>query len=52
VANDVVGGRQAGCLGVAVRTGSFRAGDLEGLDRPPDAILDSIADLPRWLGIA
>lgn len=51
VENDVAGGRRAGCLGVAVRTGSFREQDLGRLDRPPDAVLDSIADLPRWLGI-
>lgn len=52
VTNDVVGGQRAGCLGVAVRTGSFREDDLGGLDRSPDAVLDSIADLPTWLGIA
>jgi HAD superfamily hydrolase (TIGR01458 family) len=51
VANEVAGGHAAGCLGVAVRTGSFREMDLEALDRPPDAVLDSIADLPAWLGI-
>jgi len=47
--NDVRGGQRAGCLGVAVRTGSFREEDLEDLERPPDAVLDSIADLPGWL---
>jgi HAD superfamily hydrolase (TIGR01458 family) len=52
VANDVVGGQRAGCLGVAVRTGTFRDEHLEGLERPPDAVLDSIADLPAWLGIS
>ena len=51
VANDVVGGQKAGCLGVAVRTGTFRSEHLEGLDRPPDAVLDSITDLPAWLGL-
>lgn len=49
--NDVAGGHAAGCLGVAVRTGSFRADDLDRLDRQPDAILDSLADLPGWLGL-
>ncbi len=49
--NDVRGAQGAGCLGVAVRTGSFRDVDLEKLDRRPDAVLDSIADLPSWLGI-
>ena len=51
VENDVVGGQKAGCLGVAVRTGTFREDHLEGLERPPDAVLDSIADLPAWLGL-
>jgi HAD superfamily hydrolase (TIGR01458 family) len=47
--NDVAGGHGAGCLGVAVRTGTFREQDLAALERPPDAVLDSIADLPLWL---
>ena len=51
VANDVVGGQRAGCLGVAVRTGTFRDEHLEGLERPPNAVLDSIADLPGWLSL-
>ena len=51
VTNDVAGGQAAGCLGVAVRTGTFREDQLEELTRPPDAILDSIADLPSWLGL-
>jgi phospholysine phosphohistidine inorganic pyrophosphate phosphatase len=33
---------------VLVRTGKFTPADLEG-DIRPDAVLDSIADLPRWL---
>lgn len=51
VPNDVEGGQRAGCIGVAVRTGTFREGHLEGLERPPDAVLDSIAFLPAWLGL-
>jgi HAD superfamily hydrolase (TIGR01458 family) len=51
VVNDVVGGQRAGCLGVAVRTGTFRDEHLEGLERPPDAVLESIADLPGWLAV-
>jgi phospholysine phosphohistidine inorganic pyrophosphate phosphatase len=50
VANDVVGAQRVGCLGIVVRTGTFHDEHLEGLDRQPDAILDSIADLPSWLG--
>jgi phospholysine phosphohistidine inorganic pyrophosphate phosphatase len=49
--NDVRGGHQAGCLGVAVRTGTFREEDLAALECPPDAVLDSIAYLPGWLGV-
>ena len=51
VANDVVGGQGAGCIGVAVRTGTFAEEHLAGLERPPDAVLDSIAELPAWLGL-
>lgn len=51
VVNDVVGGQLAGCLGVAVRTGTFRDEHLEGLERPPDAVLQSLAALPAWLGL-
>ncbi len=45
---DVAGAQRAGMKGILVRTGKFRASDLErGLK--PDAILGSIADLPaRW----
>ena len=48
---DVGGGQSVGCLGVAVRTGVFREEQLADRARPPDAVLDSIADLPRWLGL-
>jgi hypothetical protein len=40
-------------VGVIVRTGKFRESALARPPAPgPDAILDSIADLPRWLGVA
>jgi HAD superfamily hydrolase (TIGR01458 family) len=52
VENDVVGGQSAGCVGVAVRTGTFRENHLDGLQRPPDAVLGSLADLPAWLGLS
>ena len=51
VENDVRGGHDAGCQAVAVRTGSFSEDDLQRLARPPEAVLDSIAALPAWLGI-
>jgi len=45
--SDVGGAQAAGLAGILVRTGKFRPGDLEG-DIRPDAVLDSVADLPRW----
>ena len=44
---DVDGAQQVGIKGVLVRTGKFLPADLgEGIT--PDAVLDSIADLPAW----
>lgn len=48
---DVGGAQRAGAKGVLVRTGKYRAGDLEQSDIEPDAVLESIADLPDWLGL-
>jgi HAD superfamily hydrolase (TIGR01458 family) len=45
--SDVGGAQDAGITGVLVRTGKFRPGDLEE-DVKPDAVLDSVADLPAW----
>lgn len=47
IRGDIGGAQAAGLQGVLVRTGKFRTGDLGGEIRP-DAVLDSIADLPRW----
>ena len=44
---DVGGAQRAGLGGVLVRTGKFSPSDLEG-EVSPDAVLDSLADLPRW----
>lgn len=44
---DVEGAQRAGLAGVLVRTGKFTPADLRA-DVTPDAVLDSIADLPRW----
>jgi HAD superfamily hydrolase (TIGR01458 family) len=44
---DVEGAQRAGLTGVLVRTGKYSASDLAG-DVTPDAVLDSVADLPRW----
>jgi HAD superfamily hydrolase (TIGR01458 family) len=47
VRGDVGGAQAAGLAGVLVRTGKFREADLDG-DIRPDAVLDSVADLPKW----
>lgn len=47
IRGDVGGAQQAGMRGLLVRTGKFRDTDLAG-DIRPDAVLDSIADLPVW----
>jgi HAD superfamily hydrolase (TIGR01458 family) len=44
---DVEGAQRAGLAGVLVRTGKYSASDLIGGVRP-DAVLDSVADLPGW----
>jgi HAD superfamily hydrolase (TIGR01458 family) len=49
VVNDVEGAQAAGMTGVLVRTGKFEERALDGLSRPPDLVLDSIADLPAAL---
>jgi phospholysine phosphohistidine inorganic pyrophosphate phosphatase len=35
--------------GVLVRTGKFRPAALAEADPQPDAVLDSIAELPAWI---
>jgi phospholysine phosphohistidine inorganic pyrophosphate phosphatase len=45
---DVGGAQRAGLMGALVKTGKFRASDLE-RGVTPDALLDSIASLPAWL---
>ncbi|GAA2027528.1 TIGR01458 family HAD-type hydrolase [Agromyces tropicus] len=47
IRSDVEGAQRAGMTGVLVRTGKFDAADLDG-DASPDAVLDSVADLPGW----
>lgn len=47
VRTDVAGAQAAGLTGLLVRTGKFAASDLDGEVRP-DAVLDSLADLPEW----
>jgi HAD superfamily hydrolase (TIGR01458 family) len=47
---DVGGAKAAGCAGVLVRTGKFRPARIEKTEISPDAILDSLADIPSLLG--
>jgi HAD superfamily hydrolase (TIGR01458 family) len=51
--SDVVGAQEAGVTGILVRTGKFRRDDLgeDEVRRRADAVLDSLAELPGWLGI-
>jgi HAD superfamily hydrolase (TIGR01458 family) len=48
IENDVMGAQAAGLTGVLVRTGKFRAEDLE--RGRPDHVLDSLGDLPGLIG--
>jgi ribonucleotide monophosphatase NagD (HAD superfamily) len=43
------GGQSAGVTGVLVRTGKYRPSDESHPEIPPDAVVDSIADLPLYL---
>jgi HAD superfamily hydrolase (TIGR01458 family) len=47
VRTDVEGAQAAGLTGILVRTGKFTPRDLD-TEVSPHAVLDSIADLPRW----
>jgi ribonucleotide monophosphatase NagD (HAD superfamily) len=48
--SDVNGAQAAGIRGVLVRTGSFDQRRLDEAERKPDAVIDSVADLPRVVG--
>lgn len=47
IRSDVEGAQRTGLSGILVRTGKFSPADLDG-EVSPDAVLDSIADLPQW----
>jgi HAD superfamily hydrolase (TIGR01458 family) len=47
IETDIAGAQHAGLKGALVRTGKFRASDLDGPVRPY-LVFDSIADLPAW----
>ncbi len=46
---DIGGSRALGCRAFMVRTGKFRAEELEASDLEPDAVVDSLAALPGVL---
>ncbi|MCV2393288.1 TIGR01458 family HAD-type hydrolase [Actinotalea sp. M2MS4P-6] len=46
---DVRAAQALGITGIQVRTGKFRSAQLEDGGPAPDVLLDSFADLPRWL---
>ncbi len=46
---DLAMAQQLGLRGVLVRTGKFREDTLAAADPQPDAVIDSIADLPELL---
>lgn len=48
--SDVRAAQSLGITGVQVRTGKFRAAQLDD-GRAPDVLLDSFADVPGWLGL-
>jgi HAD superfamily hydrolase (TIGR01458 family) len=48
--SDALGGKNAGGLGLLVRTGKFRQDQLEHAPVQPDAVIDSLAALPEWMG--
>jgi HAD superfamily hydrolase (TIGR01458 family) len=51
VRSDVNGAQAAGLRAVLVRTGVFRPEQVERAEREPDAIVDSIGDLPGLIGV-
>jgi HAD superfamily hydrolase (TIGR01458 family) len=50
IRSDVNGAQVAGLRGVLVCTGAFLPEQLERAEREPDAVIDSVADLPALIG--
>ena len=48
---DVGGGQQVGLEGILVKTGKYRQSYAEASAIKPNLIIDSIADLPKALGL-
>lgn len=51
VRGDVLAAQAAGLRGVLVRTGGYREQDVADADGDPDAVVDSIAEVPDLLGV-
>jgi len=51
VINDVLAAQAVGVAGILVRTGKFREEAVRAAHGSPDAVIDSIADLPGLVGI-
>jgi len=49
--SDVLAAQDCGITGVLVRTGKFTPESLGEASRQPDAVLESFAEIPRWLEI-
>ncbi|MGZ4352317.1 MAG: HAD-IIA family hydrolase, partial [Gaiellaceae bacterium] len=49
VEGDIAGAQRYGLRTILVRTGKFRPDDVERAGVRPDAIVNSIANLPEWL---
>jgi HAD superfamily hydrolase (TIGR01458 family) len=49
IESDVGGAQKAGVRGVLVKTGKYREGDLERSTVKPDAVIESVAELQRFL---
>jgi ribonucleotide monophosphatase NagD (HAD superfamily) len=48
---DASGAVREGLTGILVRTGKYRPGDEDRVSPRPSAVIDSVADLPQWLGL-
>lgn len=49
--SDIGGAQSAGIHGVLVKTGKYRQAYAEKSTVKPAAVIDSIADFPKWLGV-
>ncbi|MGH2678945.1 MAG: TIGR01458 family HAD-type hydrolase [Actinomycetota bacterium] len=52
IVNDILGAQAAGMTGILVRTGKYRPGDEQHRDGRADHVLESFADVPRFVEAA